>query len=113
MNNIVVKKKKGIYVFPLESIVYMEKNLRKICLYEGNGQAIEFYGRFEDVLPLLDGRFMFCHRSYIINMDEIVVMSCNRIFVRTNRCIYMGRDTYCKAKKIFSKYMRDKLVEKR
>jgi len=113
LSNIIVKKKKGIYVLPLESIIYMEKNLRKICLYTENGQTVEFYGRFEDVLPLLDSRFMFCHRSYIINMDAIVIMTCNQIFVRTNRCIYMGRDTFCKARKIFREYKKDKFIEKR
>ncbi len=113
MKNIVVKKKQGIYVLPLESIVYMEKNLRKICLYMDNEQNIEFYGRFEEILPLLDSRFMFCHRSYIINMDAIVVMSQNKIFVRTNRCIYMGRDTFSKAKKIFGEYMRKKSIQKK
>jgi len=112
LKNIIVKKKQGIYVLPLESIIYMEKNLRKICLHTESDQIIEFYGRFEDVLPLLDSRFMFCHRSYIINMDAIVIMTCNQIFVRTNRCIYMGRDTFAKAKKIFSEYKKNKFIKK-
>ena len=70
--------------------------------------CLEFYGKFADVIHHLDHRFMFCHRSYIINMDAIVWMACNTIFLGTSDSIYMGRATYGKAKKIFKDYLTEK-----
>lgn len=118
MSKFVIKKKQGIFSLPTDDIVYMEKNLRKICLhvrkpeYKG-GYEIEFYGRFADVMPQLDDRFMHCHRSYVINMDEIVWMSGNEIFILPDITIPMGRDTYGKARKTYLNYLGRKYPEKR
>lgn len=129
MSKLVVKKNRGIFIFQADDIVYMEKNKRKICLRirckgctcckccsECDGACgccnMEFYGRFIDVMPHLDRRFMHCHRSYIINMDYIVWMSGCEIFVDTNESIHMGRDAYRRARKIFTEYLNKKYPEK-
>ena len=104
---LIIKSKRGSYALPVEDIVFMEKRLRKILVHTMT-QSIEFYGRFSEIIPLLDNRFLHCHRSYVINMDKIVVMSYNQIFVTTNKGIYFGRDTYGRAKKIFDRYLEEK-----
>lgn len=111
--SIVIRKSSSIYVIQLEDILYMEKALRKIKIHMcpaqgGQSSCLEFYGRFRDVKPYLDSRFLCCHRGYIINMDRIVWMDRNTIYVETNEEIYMGRETYREAKKIFSGYLLDK-----
>lgn len=111
MKKLVVNKKQGIYIFFLDDIIYMEKKLRKIKLYT-KGTEIEFYGKFADILEFLDKRFLYCHRSYIINMDKIVVMSYNNIYFENNDSIYMGRETYGKARKIFDQYLKDRRAQK-
>ena len=129
MSELVIKKKQGVFVFQADDIVYMEKSKRKICLRtrckgcscigccgECDGDCrcgqVEFYGSFADVKPHLDGRFMHCHRSYIINMDRIVWMSGCEIFVDTNESIHMGRDAYKRAREIFIGYLKKKYPEK-
>ena len=129
MTELIVKKNRGIFVFQTDDIVYMEKNKRKICLrIRCKGCTCckccsrcdaaceccntEFYGRFNDVKPYLDNRFMHCHRSYIINMDHIVWMSGCEIFVGDNISIHMGRDTYRRARKMFVDYLNEKYPEK-
>lgn len=107
LKKIVVTKRSGIYVFPLDEIFYMEKNLRKIKLYT-RGSSVEFYGTFADMIPSLDRRFMSCHRSYLINMDKIVIMSGNTIFFENNDRIHLGRDTYGRARRIFCEYLAKK-----
>lgn len=108
MKKLIIHKNQGIYALPLDDIVYMEKDLRKIKVYVRN-TSIEFYGKFTDIMCYLDNRFLYCHRSYVINMDKIVTMSSNSILVENNRNIYMGRDTYGKAKKIFDEYISKKI----
>lgn len=104
---LIFKTKRAVYALPVDSIVYMEKNLRKIRLHTKD-ETIEFYGKFSDVIPMLDSRFLYCHRSYVINMDEIVIMTDNGIYVSNNECILLGRDTYGKAKRIFQDYLSQK-----
>ena len=117
MSGLVIHKGTGIYVVELEEILYMEKALRKIRLHFNGGSrhrensCLEFYGKFADVIHHLDHRFMFCHRSYIINMDEIIIMSHNQILLSSNEGIYFGKDTYRKAQKTFEEYMQRKRKE--
>lgn len=116
MSELIVKKNHGIFVFHTDDIVYMEKNKRKIFLRTKckgcTCSETEFYGRFNEVIPHLDNRFMHCHRSYIINMDHIVWMSGCEIFIGDNISIHMGRDTYRRARKMFSEYLNEKYPEK-
>lgn len=104
----IVSTKRGVYCVPFEMIIYMEKDLRRIVLHTVRGD-IRFYGKFSDLQPRLDERFMCCHRSYIINMDEIVVMTGGSIYLSNNRSIYFGRDTYVRGRRIFEEYLDNKL----
>ena len=96
-------------------MVYMEKNLRKIGIHTmcKDRGYMEFYGKFNEIMPYLDGRFMCCHRSYIINMDNIIWMSDCDIFVSTNETIHMGRDSYNRARKIFTDYLNKKYPDRK
>ena len=111
--NIVVKKNSDTYQIPPQNVIYMEKDLRRIVIHLANMTKSELvvYGSFRDLIPDLDNRFLCCHRSYIINMDEIIIMSHNRIFLSSNTEIYFGKDTYRKALKIFTEYISQKKKE--
>lgn len=107
LKKLMVRCRRSVYVFPIEDIVYMEKMQRKICIHTAGGE-LAFYGKFPEILPFLDKRFMYCHRSFVINMDHIVWMAKNQICVTTNESIPFGRDTYGRARKIFTCYMMEK-----
>ncbi|MGN0704161.1 MAG: LytTR family transcriptional regulator DNA-binding domain-containing protein [Lentihominibacter sp.] len=104
---LIVRKKDGIYALPVSRILYFEKAQRKICIHtqiESLGN-IEAYSRFEDIMPFLDERFMFCHRSYIFNMDKIVMMREQTVYLENGEDIYLGRDSYGRAVKTFREYL--------
>ena len=107
MEKFAVKTKNKVYVVKFKDVVYFEKDLRKIIIHMKTGN-IEFYGRFTELKPHLDERFLYCHRSYIINMDEIIVMGDGKIYVSSNDCIFFGRETYRKARKKFLRYLSKK-----
>jgi len=98
--------RRRIYMLPPEQIIYMEKDMRKIRVYMGM-RTVEFYGQFKDIIPELDRRFMCCHRSYLINMDKIVSMVSGRILLENDYSIILGRDTYCRAVKMFNEYIKE------
>ena len=111
--NIIVKKNSVTYQIPPQNVVYMEKDLRRIVIHLSGMASSELvvYGSFHDLIPNLDERFLYCHRSYIINMDEIIIMSHNQILLSSNEGIYFGKDTYRKAQKTFEEYMQRKRKE--
>ena len=102
--NMICRYGRAIQSIPVDGIVFMEKSMRKIRVHTKDG-IVEFYGKFSDIAEYLDERFMCCHRSYIINMDEIVLMNCRKIFVSSNDCIDLGRDTYSRARKAYGSYL--------
>ena len=104
---LVFKTKRGIYALPVDEIVFMEKDRRKIRVHTDR-DTMEFYGSFREFAEGLDRRFIYCHRSYIINMDKIVVMADSYIFMTGNVSVFFGRDTYNRARRIFYEYLSDK-----
>ena len=74
--NIIVKKNSVTYQIPPQNVVYMEKDLRRIVIHLSGMASSELvvYGSFHDLIPNLDERFLYCHRSYIINMDHVTAV---------------------------------------
>lgn len=67
-----VKIKRSMYMVPLEQIVYLENELRKIRMYttDDKGEYC-FYGTFREVSEELDSRFIGGSRTYILNGKHI------------------------------------------
>ena len=107
-----IKKKNGIFVLPLENVIYMEKDLRKIRVHTQleDFPCIEFYSRFEDIYESLDERFMQCNRSFIFNMDKIVVMTDSQVFMEGNLRVPLGRDSFSRGKKRLDEFINKKYI---
>ncbi len=54
---------------PFEQILYLEVMNRKIYLHKRE-EDIPFYGKLNDLEPMLPDTFFRCHRSYIINFNH-------------------------------------------
>lgn len=100
----VIRRRGGVYVLPLDSVIYMENRGRKVIVHTREG-TIEFNGRLSDVVNSLDGRFMMCHRSYAINMDNIAAMRDGSVIFSDRSRVFLGRDTFRKARKHVDVYM--------
>lgn len=70
--NYMVKMGDRVKAVPYEDILFFEvsQNSRKIILCAKNCQ-IEFSGKIKDIEKDLDDHFYRCHRSYIVNKDNI------------------------------------------
>lgn len=101
---LIIRTKRGIHVFAFEDILFMEKDLKRIIIHSSQGE-VPFYGRFTDIMERLDERFLWCHRSYVINMDKIVWMEDNEIYIEGNFHVHMGNNTFRRARHIFSDYL--------
>jgi len=101
-----IKVQGHFYQIPLDDMIYLEKALRKIIVHTKKGD-ISFYGKFCEVMPLLDERFVFCHRSYVLNMDEIRSLSSDAIALGNGDVIQYGKKTYLRLRKAYKGYMKE------
>ena len=88
----------GVQLIPLESIIYLENDRRKIIVHTLDG-TFEFYGRMNDAMNNLDDRFINCHRSFAINMEHVSEMCNQSITFCNNSRIFMGRDTFAETRR--------------
>ncbi len=78
---ITVKNKGELIRVSFSDIYYFESRLRIVALYTKT-QVIEFYGKLSELLPLLpEDTFVKCHQSYIVNLEEVILLD------RTNRLL--------------------------
>ncbi len=57
---------------PLSNILYLESDLHKVIIHTTGGTKHSVRGKLSDIDYLLDDRFLWCNRSYIVNMDLVV-----------------------------------------
>lgn len=62
----------------LSDILYMESDLHNIHVYTHNGKKT-FSGRLDSINPSLDFRFIRCHKSYMVNMDYVQMLTGERM----------------------------------
>lgn len=99
-----VKSGKRRYAVPVGEIIMMEKDKRKIIVHTVEGEIV-FYGKFDDVMPLLDERFVCPHRSYIINMDHISRLGETEIVMDADNRVCLGRTCFARLLKIYDEYV--------
>lgn len=87
-----IKSEDKIINVEYKDILFFEtsENIHKIRLHCINRQ-VEFYGKMKEVEDMLDERFVRCHRSFIVNKENIDQID------KTNRIIYMVNGEECYA----------------
>ncbi len=68
---LIVSSRNGFGSIPFAEIIYCEVRTRKLYLHLRGGAVSEYYGKLEQLEKELDGRFFRCHRSCIVNLDEV------------------------------------------
>ncbi len=67
-----VRIRRSIYMIPLDEIIYLENELRKIRMHTTDEQGEYcFYGTFREISEELDHRFIGGSRTYILNAQHI------------------------------------------
>ena len=85
-----VKVNEKVFTIDYDDILFFEtsSNVNKISLHCKNRQ-MEFLGKMKEVEKEVDGRFYRCHRSFLVNKDNM------REIDFQNRVIYMANGDQC------------------
>ena len=88
----------------LADISYIESANEYIKIILDNQEVITTFMRLKNIEELLPaGDFMRVHKSFIINLNKILAVDRNRIFIDKKKHIPVGEQY----KEIFNKYMDD------
>ena len=69
--NLMIQRGSDCEVVLLSDILYCEVLGRKVYLHKKDGIVVDYYDRLEDVEQRVDSRFFKCHRSYLVNLDNV------------------------------------------
>ncbi len=67
---IVLHKNGNLHIISIPSLIYAEGHGRMIRVIT-DSESLESYEKLSDFSYHLDGRFIQCHKSYLVNMDRI------------------------------------------
>ena len=84
-----VKTAKEIRRVYLDEILYIEKRRRQDFLKQ-----------------YVDERFLDCHRSYLFNMDKILRMADQTVYMEGGFRVFLGRECFRRGRKIFGEYIK-------
>ncbi len=70
-----IKNKDYFHRVEFRHIEYIESQNKYIMIHCTCGISHKERGKLNDIEKNLDGRFLRCHQSYIVNMDEVIEVS--------------------------------------
>ena len=105
-----VRIRQSVYAIPLEEIIYLENELRKIRVKTIRREYL-YYGTFREALEELDEAFLKVSRSFILNQKYIRAMRHNghyEIIMADGRRIPLAKNSFLAAKHSFEQYLRQR-----
>ena len=77
-----------------------------VNIYLKSGEVISFYSKLEDFFQSLkDERFLRCHKSFFVNMDYILKIENNCIFMFNNVIIPISSSNIAAIKEKYFNYI--------
>ena len=89
----------------LDEILYIEKKKRQAVLITESGKTV-FYCNMAFLKRYVDERFLDCHRSYLFNMDKILRMADQTVYMEGGFRVFLGRECFRRGLKIFGEYIK-------
>ncbi len=98
-----VQKKSEIQTIPFSEILYIESALREIRIVTQR-QNVQAYNRISDIAQRLDGRFMGCHKSYIVNLEKVERIGGLQFILSDGQAVPIAQARYREATQRFLHY---------
>ncbi|HKM28863.1 MAG TPA: LytTR family DNA-binding domain-containing protein [Anaerovoracaceae bacterium] len=100
-----VVKRRYIERVPIDKILYVERNKRKVRIVTTD-QTHEFYTTMEEVVEKLDNRFYLCLKYCAINFERVTKMEDQVIYFDTGDTYLLGKDNYGRTKQRYYAYIK-------
>lgn len=98
---------KGFCKIVINDVDHLEAQNKEVLVHLSNGKTIairELFSKCEEIFSLENG-FFRCHRSYIINLNNIEQFTKSEITTNQNQAIPISRNRYVAFKESYFNYM--------
>lgn len=99
-----IKTKRKTEKIFLDELIYIEKDQRRAKLITVS-KELTIYSNMMDIKKYTDDRFLDCHRSYLFNMDKIILMTEQTIYMENNYQVQLGRESFRRGRRAFDQFL--------
>lgn len=94
----------------INGIVYMDSRGHYVMLHMNDGSTIQTLQKISELQKIIDDdRFLYCHQSYLVNMDYISDIQ-REIYLRDGTCIPISARRKKEVKDIYHRYFQNSLL---
>lgn len=104
-NMLCIRKGRQRIAVPFDDIIFMEKDRRLITIHRKGGEQLTFYGKFDEIMPVLDERFTHPHCSYVINMDSIFRLGNMEALLEESKRVILGKTCFQRLCRDYDEYV--------
>ena len=101
-----LKNKGELYSLPTAHIKLLESEGHKVHIYTRDTTIIT-YEKLSTLSPQLPNHFLHCHKSYIINLEEVTKLENRRFLLQDGRSVPISKARYELTKKTFFSFLAD------
>ncbi|NLB46079.1 MAG: response regulator transcription factor [Clostridiaceae bacterium] len=88
----------------LDDIYYLESNLHTVRIHTRQGTQ-DFHEKLVSIQPMLDYRFLPCHKSFIVNLSFVTAMKTTHFILDTGVVIPISSRRYKESKESYDAYI--------
>lgn len=101
---LLIQYKGTAYAVPIHKIGYLESRGHQLTIHTTEGNVI-CCERLEKLRERLPGRFLQCHKSYLVNMDFIRRIEKSSILLKNGSELPVSKAKYAETRTAFFRYM--------
>lgn len=102
----VAENKSGKHIVSYRDIFSFERDRRKINVIGRDGALLcSFYGKFEDIEPVLPNSFLRCHNSIFLNLAMVKSLENGCFIMRDGRAVTISRSHRSESQLAFARYL--------
>ena len=102
--SIVLRQRRTSVSVPLREIYFIESRAHTVEVHTA-GETVVSYERLGNILRSLPVHFYQCHKSYVINMQQIKRFQENKIILKNGEIIPVSRSKFNETKEAYFRYM--------
>lgn len=103
----ILENKKGTLRIAYSDILYVMSDRRKAIIYQPNGKTDSLYCKLDEIETQLDGRFIRCHQSYLINARYIRGIDVDGFMMVGDIFIPISQKKYWASKRRYIQYIKE------
>lgn len=105
---LVIRSRGSTIAVPFCDIIYLENRLHRVHIILAE-KEYQCYERLEQLKKRLNGQFLTCHKSYVVNMEQILEFRNSEIEMTHGTCIPVSKTRYKEARERFFAYLSGRL----